>query len=58
MFNWIKNLFLPKWNYTKSELKEFDKITLEEIGRSWGIELDRRETQGKLIKKLLKVMGK
>ncbi len=56
MFNWIKKLFLPKWNYTKAELREFDKVTLEEIGRSWGIELDRRETKVKLVKQLLKVM--
>jgi|TARA_B100000780_G_C21125711_1_gene456723 hypothetical protein len=56
MFNWIKKLFLPKWNYTKAELREFDKVTLEEIGRSWGIELDRRETKDKLVKQLLKVM--
>ena len=56
MFNWIKKLFLPKWNYTKAELGEFDKVTLEEIGRSWGIELDRRETKDKLVKQLLKVM--
>jgi len=58
MFNWIKNLFLPKYKYTKEELKSFDKLGIEAIGRTWGIELDRRETKDKLIKKLLKVMGK
>jgi len=56
MFNWMKNLFLMRQTYTKSELKSFDKIGLEEIGRKWGIELDRRETKDKLIKALLKVM--
>jgi hypothetical protein len=56
MFNWMKNLFLMRQSYTKSELKSFDKIGLEEIGRTWGVELDRRETKDKLIKQLLKIM--
>lgn len=52
----MKNLFLMRQTYTKSELKSFDKIGLEEIGRTWGVELDRRETKDKLIKQLLKIM--
>ncbi len=43
-------------SYTKAELNNFDKVGLEEIGRTWGVELDRRETKGKLIKQLLKIM--
>ena len=56
MFKWIKNIFLMRQPYIKAELKSFDKLGLEEIGRKWGIELDRRETKDKLIKALLKVM--
>jgi|TARA_R100000541_G_scaffold2852_5_gene9380 hypothetical protein len=56
MFNWIKNLILMRQSYTKAELNNFDKVGLEEIGRTWGVELDRRETKGKLIKQLLKIM--
>ena len=52
----MKNLFLMRQTYTKAELKSFDKIGLEEIGRTWGIELDRRETSNKLINQLLKIM--
>jgi len=56
MFNWLVNIFKNKSKYSKAELQAFDKIGLEEIGRSWGIELDRRETNAKLIKELLKIM--
>ena len=56
MFNWMKNLFLMRQTYTKAELKSFDKLGLEEIGRTCGIELDRRETSNKLINQLLKIM--
>jgi hypothetical protein len=56
MFNWLVNIFKSKSKYSKAELQAFDKIGLEEIGRSWGIELDRRETKAKLIKELLKIM--
>ena len=56
MFNWIKKLF--RTSYTKEELNNFDKVGLEEIGRKWGIELDRRETKAKLVKELLKVFKK
>ena len=56
MFNWIKKLF--RTSYTKAELNGFDKIELEQIGRRWDIELDRRETKDKLIKKLLKFFKK
>ena len=31
MFNWIASIF-GKSTYTKEELKEFDKLKLEEIG--------------------------
>ena len=52
----MKNLFLMRQTYTKAELKSFDNLGLEEIGRTWGIELDRRETSNKLINQLLKIM--
>ena len=54
--NWIISIF-DKSTYTKEELKEFDSLKLEEIGRKWGVELDRRETKAKLIKELLKLMA-
>jgi hypothetical protein len=56
MFNWMKKLFSMRQKYTKIELKSFNKLVLEEIGRTWGVELDRRETSDKLIKQLLKIM--
>tara|TARA_B110000285_G_C14817151_1_gene464747 strand:- start:498 stop:668 length:171 start_codon:yes stop_codon:yes gene_type:complete len=56
MFNWIKKIF--RTSYTKAELKGLDKVSLEQIGRKWGIELDRRETKDKLIKELLKTFKK
>jgi predicted kinase len=53
--NWIISIF-DKSTYTKEELKEFDKLELEKIGRKLGIELDRRTTKTKMIKELLKVI--
>ena len=51
----MKKLFSMRQKYTKIELKSFNKLGLE-IGRTWGVELDRRETSDKLIKQLLKIM--
>ena len=38
--------------YTKQDLMKMTKIQLEEVGRTYGIELDRRLTHAKLVVQL------
>ena len=38
--------------YTKQDLMKMTKIELEEVGRTYGIELDRRLTHAKLVVQL------
>jgi hypothetical protein len=42
----------------KKELSKMTKLKLEEIGRVYGIELDRREKKDKLINQLWKAIKK
>jgi hypothetical protein len=42
----------------KKELAKLTKVKLEEIGRTYGIELDRRERKDKLVNQLWKVIKK
>lgn len=41
----------------KSELKNLSKIELEELGRTKGIELDRRYNKNKLVDQILEVFA-
>ena len=38
--------------YTKQDLMKMTKVELEEVGRTYGIELDRRLTHAKLVVQL------
>jgi len=42
----------------KKELAKLTKVKLEEIGRTYGIELDRRERKDKLVNQLWKAIKK
>lgn len=42
----------------KKDLAKLTKVKLEEIGRTYGIELDRRERKDKLINQLWKAIKK
>ena len=39
----------------KSELKKLSKVELEELGRTKGIELDRRYNKNKLVNQIFKI---
>ena len=39
----------------KSELKKLSKVELEELGRTKGIELDRRYNKNKIINKIFEI---
>ena len=41
-------------NHTLEDLKPMDKVQLEQVGRQYGIELDRRKTHEKILKQLWK----
>jgi len=65
MIGWIKKLLniglkasksLPK--HSVDELKLLTKVELEEHGRKFGIELDRRFNKAELIKEVLKAQRK
>tara|TARA_B100000953_G_scaffold133224_1_gene110114 strand:+ start:818 stop:1072 length:255 start_codon:yes stop_codon:yes gene_type:complete len=47
----------PKFK-NKKELSKMTKLKLEEVGRVYGIELDRRERKDKLINQLWKAIKK
>jgi hypothetical protein len=40
-----------------TDLTKLNKIQLEELGREYGIELDRRKTKAKLVSELREVVG-
>jgi len=42
--------------FNVGDLQEMSKIKLEEIGRTFGVELDRRLSQPKLVKQLKEVI--
>ena len=66
MFNWLKTLFGSAETDTlvldkqviekKSELTAMSKVKLEELGRAYDVELDRRLTKAKLVDQLWKVV--
>jgi len=65
MFTWLKKIFVPVENVLvldkqiiekKSELTAMSKVKLEELGRAYGVELDRRLTKAKLVDQLWKVV--
>lgn len=68
MLNWLKKVFLPTVEgidalvlekqviEKKSELTKMSKVQLEELGRAYDVELDRRLTKAKLVDQLWKVV--
>jgi len=68
MLNWLKKVFLPAVEdidalvlekqviEKKSELTKMSKVQLEELGRAYDVELDRRLTKAKLVDQLWKVV--
>ena len=66
MFTWLEKLFGSAKTETlvlekqvikkKSELTTMSKVKLEELGRAYGVELDRRLTKEKLVNQLWKVV--
>jgi hypothetical protein len=65
MFTWLKKIFVPVENVLvldkqiiekKSELTAMSKVKLEELGRAYDVELDRRLTKAKLVDQLWKVV--
>ena len=55
MFNFLKHIFYVKpKNHTLEDLSKMDKVQLEQVGRQYGIELDRRKTHEKILKQLWK----
>ena len=53
MFSFITNLFKPKpKKVSKSRLMTMTKRELENVGRKYGIELDRRYLKDDLIEEL------
>lgn len=42
---------------TEKELKQLSKDALEELGRTKGIELDKRYNKGKLVKQIAEVFN-
>jgi hypothetical protein len=66
MFTWLKKIFVPVENVLvldkqiiekKSELTKMSKVKLEELGRAYDVELDRRLTKAKLVDQLWKVVN-
>ena len=70
MFNWMKKLFAPIEpeivtevgteepvpTHTSESLAKLTKLQLEELGRTVGVELDRRKKKATLIEELLDVL--
>ena len=66
MFKWLNNLFGSAKTDTlvldkqviekKSQLTKMSKVQLEELGRAYDVELDRRLTKEKLVNQLWKVV--
>ena len=66
MFTWLEKLFGSAKTETlvlekqvikkKSELTAMSKVKLEELGRAYDVELDRRLTKAKLVDQLWKVV--
>jgi hypothetical protein len=69
MFTWLKKIFVPAVDTKeevlvlkkqvigkKSELTTMSKVQLEELGRAYDVELDRRLTKAKLVDQLWKVV--
>lgn len=66
MFTWLEKLFGSAKTETlvlekqvikkKSELTTMSKVKLEELGRAYDVELDRRLTKEKLVNQLWKVV--
>ena len=56
MLSWFKKVFMPssQKNHALEDLKVMDKNQLEQVGRQYGIELDRRKTHEKILKQLWK----
>ena len=56
MLSWFKKVFMSssQKNHTLEDLKVMDKNQLEQVGRQYGIELDRRKTHEKILKQLWK----
>ena len=67
MFKWLKNIFVPAETVEplvldkpvvmkKAELTKMTKNDLEQLGRAYGIELDKRLTKAKLVDTIWKVV--
>jgi len=69
MLKWLKKIFVPAVDTKeevlvlkkqviekKSELTKMTKVQLEELGRAYDVELDRRLTKTKLVDQLWKVV--
>jgi hypothetical protein len=69
MLKWLKKIFVPAETPIeevlvlkkqvigkKSELTKMTKVQLEELGREYNIELDRRLTKTKLVDQIWKVV--
>ena len=69
MLKWLKKIFVPAENAIeevlvlkkqvigkKSELTKMSKVQLEELGRAYDVELDRRLTKAKLVDQLWKIV--
>lgn len=69
MLKWLKKIFVPAVDTKeevlvlkkqvigkKSELTKMSKVQLEELGRAYDVELDRRLTKAKLVDQLWKVV--
>ena len=56
MLSWFKKVFMPssQKNHTLKDLSSMDKVQLEQVGRQYGIELDRRKTHDKILNQLWK----
>ena len=69
MLKWLKKIFVPAVDTKeevlvlkkqvigkKSELTKMSKVQLEELGRAYNVELDRRLTKAKLVDQLWKIV--
>jgi|TARA_E500000081_G_scaffold28467_1_gene32216 hypothetical protein len=69
MLKWLKKIFVPAVDTKeevlvlkkqvigkKSELTKMSKVQLEELGRAYDVELDRRLTKAKLVDQLWKIV--
>lgn len=69
MLKWLKKIFVPAVDTKeevlvlkkqvigkKSELTKMSKVQLEELGRAYDVELDRRLTKTRLVDQLWKIV--